>query len=143
MDSSQFVSEIKIASTYILSHPMNKIEKILISGILLVLSSLLYSLANFSEAGNKNAVNILSLEFLLVIAIAIGYASSEYAFKIPAYHLLKDIFSPIELQMIWLLLTSVSVLLFQKFYLSKIIPLHSYISCALIVLILIIDMQYK
>lgn len=122
---------------------MNKIEKILISGILLVLSSLVYSLANFSEAGNKNAVNILSLEFLLMIAISIGYASFEYGFKIPAYHLLKDIFSPIELQMIWLLLTSISVLLFQKFYLSKSIPLHSYISCALIVLILIIDMQYK
>jgi len=115
----------------------------MISGSLLFLSSLMYSFASFSETENKKSINILSLDFLLVIAVALGYASFEYAFKIPGYYLVRDIFTPVELQMVWLLLTSISVLLFQKFYLGKVIHLHSYISFSLIVLILIIDMQFK
>ena len=117
--------------------------KLLIFGIFMFLASFSYSFANFSEAKQKTNVNIISLEFLAIIAIALGYAFIEYFLKIPAYHSVSDILSPIELQMIWLLLTSVSVILFQKFYLNKEIQFHSYVTFALIIVILIIDMQFK
>jgi uncharacterized protein (DUF486 family) len=122
---------------------MNKIVKLLIFGVFIFMASLAYSFANFSEAKNKTNVNILSLEFLPLVAIALGYAFFEYSFKIPGYYLVRDILSPLELQMIWLLITSISVILFQKFYLNKEIQFHSYVTFALIIIILIIDMQFK
>jgi len=122
---------------------MNNILKLLIFSIFIFISSLTYSFANFSEAKNKTNVNIISLEFLPVIAMALGYAFLEYSFKIPGYYLVRDILTPIELQMIWLLLTSISVILFQKFYLNKEIQFHSCVTFALIIIILIIDMQFK
>lgn len=122
---------------------MNKIVKLLIFGVFIFMASLAYSFGNFSEAKNKTNVNILSLEFLPLVAIALGYAFLEYSFKIPGYYLVRDIISPLELQMIWLLITSISVILFQKFYLNKEIQFHSYVTFALIIIILIIDMQFK
>lgn len=122
---------------------MNKIVKLLIFGVFIFMASLAYSFANFSEAKNKTNVNILSLEFLPLVAIALGYAFLEYSFKIPGYYLVRDILSPLDLQMLWLLITSISVILFQKFYLNKEIQFHSYVTFALIIIILIIDMQFK
>jgi uncharacterized protein (DUF486 family) len=107
------------------------------------MASLAYSFGNFSEAKNKTNVNIISLDFLPIVAIALGYAFLEYSFKIPGYYLVRDILSPLDLQMLWLLITSISVILFQKFYLNKEIQFHSYVTFALIIIILIIDMQFK
>ena len=122
---------------------MNNILKLLIFGIFIFIASLAYSFANFSEAKNKTNVNIISLEFLPIIAIALGYAFFEYSLKIPGYYLVRDILTPIELQMVWLLFTSISVILFQKFYLNKEIQFHSCVTFALIIIILMIDMQFK
>lgn len=122
---------------------MNKIEKLLIFGVFIFASSLAYSFANFSEVKHNTNVDVLSLDFLPIIAIALGYAFVEYSFKIPAYYLVRDILNPIELQLCWLLFTSISVILFQKFYLNKAIQFHSYVAFILIMLILIIDMQFK
>lgn len=122
---------------------MNNILKLLIFGIFIFIASLSYSFANFSEAKNKTNVNIISLEFLPIVAISLGYAFFEYSLKIPGYYLVRDILTPIELQMVWLLFTSISVILFQKFYLNKEIQFHSCVTFALIIIILMIDMQFK
>ena len=122
---------------------MNKIVKLLIFGVFIFMASFAYSFANYSEAKNKTNVNILSLEFLPLVAIALGYAFLEYSFKIPGYYLVRDILSPLDLQMLWLLITSISVILFQKFYLNKEIQFHSCVTFALIIIILMIDMQFK
>jgi len=122
---------------------MNKIVKLLIFVVFIFIASLAYSFANFSEAKNKTNIDILSLKFLPLVAIALGYAFVEYSCKIPAYYLVRDILSPIDLQMFWLIFTSMSVMLFQKFYLKQEIQFHSYIAFILIMLILIIDMQFK
>lgn len=122
---------------------MKNTVKLLIFGVLAFMASMSYSFANFSEAKHKNTIDIMSLEFLPLIAIALGYAFFEYSLKIPGYYLVRDILSPIELQMFWLLFTSISVILFQKFYLNKEIQFHSCVTFALIIIILIIDMQFK
>jgi uncharacterized protein (DUF486 family) len=85
----------------------------------------------------------MSMKFLPLIAISLGYAFFEYSFKIPGYYLVKDLLSPIELQMVWLMFTSLSVILFQKFFLKKEMQFHSCVSFSLILLILIIDMQFR
>jgi uncharacterized protein (DUF486 family) len=75
--------------------------------------------------------------------MAVGFASIEYLFKIPGFILIKDVLSPVQIQMVWLFGTSISVILFQTFYLKQIIQPHSYISFALIIAILIIEMYSK
>ena len=75
--------------------------------------------------------------------MAVGFASIEYLFKIPGFILIKDVLSPVQIQMVWLFATSISVILFQKLYLKQIIQQHSYISFALIFAILIIEMYNK
>lgn len=53
---------------------MNKIVKLLIFVVFIFIASLAYSFANFSEAKNKTNIDILSLKFLPLVAIALGYA---------------------------------------------------------------------
>ena len=122
---------------------MNNVVKFFIFVILIFMSSMAYSFANFSEAKHKNTIDILSLDFLPIVAISLGYAFFEYLFKIPGYYLVRDLFTPIELQMFWLLFTSISVILFQTVFLKKEMQFHSCVSFSLILLILIIDMQFK
>ena len=122
---------------------MNNAVKYFIFVILVFMSSLSYSFANFSETNHKQNVDIISIDFLPLIAISLGYAFFEYVLKIPGYYLVKDLLSPIELQMVWLLFTYFSVILFQKFFLKKEIQFHSCVSFSLILLILIIDAQFR
>ena len=121
---------------------MNKIVKLLIFGVIIFMASMAYSFANFSELKNKTNLDIMSLEFLPLIVVALGYAFFEYSLKIPAYYLVKDFISPVELQMIWLLFTSICVILFQKIYLHKEIHFHSYVAFILIMFIIMIDMRF-
>ena len=122
---------------------MNNVVKFFIFVILIFMSSMAYSFANFGETKHKNTIDILSLDFLPIIVISLGYAFFEYLFKIPGYYLVRDLFTPIELQMFWLLFTSISVILFQTVFLKKEMQIHSCVSFSLILLILIIDMQFK
>jgi len=78
-----------------------------------------------------------------ILAMSIGFASIEYLFKISGIIFIKDVLSPVQIQMVWLFATSISVILFQTLYLKQIIQPHSYISFALIFAILIIEMYSK
>ena len=122
---------------------MNNTVKWLVYVVFICIASLAYSFANFDEATAKTHIDILSLEMLSLIAIGIGYVCIEYSFKIPAHYIVRDVLSPVELHMSWLVFSTMSVMLFQKFYLNKEVPFHSYVAFILIVLVLIIDMQFK
>jgi uncharacterized protein (DUF486 family) len=122
---------------------MNDLSRIIIFSILLLFASGFYSFANFRENKVNSKINIISQKFLIILAMAVGFASIEYLFKIPGFILIKDVLSPVQIQMVWLFGTSISVILFQTFYLKQIIQPHSYISFALISVILIIEMYNK
>ena len=122
---------------------MNDLSRIIIFSILLLFASGFYSFANFRENKVNSKINIISQKFLIILAMAVGFASIEYLFKIPGFILIKDVLSPVQIQMVWLFATSISVILFQKLYLKQIIQQHSYISFALIFAILIIEMYSK
>lgn len=122
---------------------MNDLSRIIIFSILLLFASGFYSFANFRENKVNSKINIISQKFLIILAMAVGFASIEYLFKIPGFILIKDVLSPVQIQMVWLFGTSISVILFQTFYLKQIIQPHSYISFALISVILIIEMYSK
>ena len=122
---------------------MNDLFRIIMFAILILFSSGFYSFANFKENKVNGKINIISQKFLIILAMAVGFASIEYLFKIPGFILIKDVLSPVQIQMVWLFGTSISVILFQTFYLKQIIQPHSYISFALISVILIIEMYNK
>jgi uncharacterized protein (DUF486 family) len=122
---------------------MNDLSRIIIFSILLLFASGFYSFANFRENKVNSKINIISQKFLIILAMAVGFASIEYLFKIPGFILIKDVLSPVQIQMVWLFATSISVILFQTLYLKQIIQQHSYISFALIFAILIIEMYSK
>ena len=122
---------------------MNNISRIILFSILILSSSVLYSFANFRENKIKGNINIISQKFLVILAMAIGFGCIEYLFKIPGFILVKDVLNPVEIQMIWLFTTSISVLLFQRLYLRQTIQRHSYLSFSLIFVILIIEMYMK
>ena len=122
---------------------MNKAVKLLIYVVFMFIAGLAYSFANFSEAKTKTKIDLLPLDILPLIAIAIGYACIEYSFKIPAHYLVRDILSPIDIHLFWLLVSSIGVILFQIVYLNKEIKFHSYVAFVLIMLILIIEYQFR
>lgn len=122
---------------------MNNIFVIILFAILVIFASGLYSYANFRENKIKGKINLTSKKFLIILALSMGFGSIEYIFKIPAFILIKDVLTPIQIQMIWLFVTSCSVILFQKLYLKQTIHTHSYITFALIFAILIIEMYMK
>jgi len=122
---------------------MNNIFIIILFAILVILSSGLYSYANFRVNKINGKINIISQKFLIILALSIGFGSIEYFFKIPAFILIKELLSPIQIQMIWLFVTSISVIIFQKLYLKQTIQPHSYITFTLIFAILIIEMYMR
>lgn len=122
---------------------MNDLSRIIIFVLLILVASILYSFANFKEDAVKGKINIISQKFLILLVIALSFGSLEYLFKIPGFILVKDLLSPVQLQMIWLFATSISVILFQRLYLNQIIQRHSYITFSLIFIILIIEMYMK
>jgi len=122
---------------------MNDLSRIIIFLILLIFASGFYSFANFREHKVNGKINIISQKFLIILAMAICFASIEYLFKIPGFILIKDVLSPVQIQMVWLFATSISVILFQNIYLKQNIQRHSYISFTLISIILVIEMYYK
>lgn len=122
---------------------MNNTSRITIFAILILFASGLYSFANFRENKVNGKINIISQKFLVLLAMALGFGSIEYLFKIPGFILVKDLLSPVQIQMIWLFVTSISVILFQRLYLKQTIQEHSYISFTIIFAILIIEMYMK
>lgn len=107
-----------------------------IIGFLLTIipASFIYVLANFGhpKISKPNFNNITKL-----IIISCIYACFEYAFKIPSYYIFGlKMFNQLTLQMIWFSVTTISVILYEKYYLKQIIPFSSYL-CVLGILILL------
>jgi len=111
---------------------MNNIFVIILFAILVIFASGLYSYANFRENKMNSKINLISKKFLIIFAMSIGFGSIEYIFKVPAFILIKDVLTPMQIQMIWLFVTSFSVILFQSLYLKQTIHPHSYITFTLI-----------
>lgn len=105
----------------------------------LIPGSFLYVLANFAHP-KITKPNFNNMSKLIIISSI--YACLEYAFKMPAYYIFGlKIFSQLTLQMIWFTLTTICVLLFEKYYLKQMIPLSSYI-CVFCILILLYIESY-
>jgi len=107
-----------------------------IIGFLLTIipGSFIYVLANFGhpKISKPNFNNITKL-----IIISCIYACVEYAFKIPSYYIFGlNLFSQLTLQMIWFTLTTIGVILYEKYYLKQIIPFSSYL-CVFGILVLL------
>ena len=96
--------------------------------------ALVYVLANFAhpKISKPNFNNISKL-----VLISSMYACLEYAFKMPSYYIFGlKMFSQLTLQMIWFTVTTIGVILFEKYYLKHKIPLSSYL-CVFGILILL------
>lgn len=114
-----------------------------IIGFLLTIipGSFIYVLANFAhpKISKPNFNNITKL-----IIISSMYACLEYSFKMPSYYIFGlKMFNQLTLQMIWFTVTTVGVILFEKYYLKQIIPLSSYICIVGILVLLYIESHLR
>ena len=114
-----------------------------IIGFLLALipGSFVYVLANFAhpKITKPNFNNITKL-----IMISSIYACVEYAFKMPAYYIFGlKMFNQLTLQMIWFTITTIGVILFEKYYLKHSIPLSSYICIFCILILLCVESHLR
>jgi len=103
------------------------------------IASIIYAFANFSHA------NIKGKPIYYLITISITFAIVEYIIKIPTYHHAHSnkLFDTSTLQMMWLILTSISVTLFDKYYLKNKVEEHTYLSLMAVVMILILESYFK
>lgn len=118
---------------------MQKIFEYIIFFILIFIAAGLYAFANFKEStttGNKTPI-------YMMVFISITYAFFEYLIKIPTYYKYNKIFDPTQLQTIWLIMTTTTVILFQSFYLKKQIKTHTKITIFLVVAMLVIELMQK
>ena len=116
---------------------MNKILLNISFVVTLSFAAILYAIANFSHPriDNPTVKNIIYL-----VIVSSSWALLEYCIKIPAYHLFGlKLYSQITLQMFWLILTTISVILLEKYYLKKNIPNSTYLIVTIIVLLLVIE----
>ena len=103
--------------------------------------SFIYVLANFGhpKISKPNFSNITKL-----IIISSIYACVEYAFKMPSYYIFGlKMFSQLTLQMIWFTMTTIGVILFEKYYLKQTIPLSSYMCVFGILVLLYIESHLR
>ena len=76
----------------------------------IMIASALYALGNFYES-SKNAEK-KSLYIILLISLAFAFV--EYIIKIPTYYYHKKIYTPSQMQMVWLMMTSFMVILYRE-----------------------------
>ena len=114
-----------------------------IIGFLLTLipGSFVYVLANFAHP-KITKPNFNNMSKLIIISSI--YACVEYAFKMPAYYIFGlKMFNQLTLQMIWFTITTIGVILFEKYYLKQMIPLSSYICVFCILILLYIESHLR
>lgn len=109
--------------------------------IFLSIATVFYVFANFAHKEIKKP-NFKNVSILILTSIALIIL--EYSFKIPGFYLfgLKS-YNRLTLQMMWLVFTTIGVILFEKFYLKYHIPISSYIIIFIIIILLIIEANLR
>lgn len=87
--------------------------KYFVFSTLIVIASVLYVLASY--------INFKFPQSNLAIAVAIasGFAVTEYCFKVPAYALVKETLKPAVIHVIWIVVAFFATNLYQRFVLGK------------------------
>lgn len=116
---------------------MNKTTHIILFLVAMFIAAGLYTFANFKETTGKIDKGIIS-----IVLISIGYAILEYIIKVPSNYYIRKILSPIIIHMIWLIITTVLVIIFQVFYLKHKIKPRTYVSIFLLLSILFVELYY-
>lgn len=103
------------------------------------IASIIYAFANFSHTNIKGR----SIYYLIIISIT--FTIVEYIIKIPTFHHAHNnkLFDTTTLQMLWLILTSISVTLFDKYYLKNKVEEHTYLTLTAVVMILMLESYFK
>ena len=109
--------------------------------IFLTIATVFYVFANFAHK-EINKPNLKNVSILILTSIALIIL--EYCFKIPGFYLfgLKS-YNRLTLQMMWLVFTTMGVILFEKLYLKSVIPISSYIIIFIIIILLIIEANLR
>lgn len=102
----------------------------------IILAAMFYTLANFHD-------RIKNKGMLYAIIIALIFATFEYSIKIPLWYYVRDIISPLVIQISWVTTITILVMLFQIYFLKDhphpISILLGFISILLLIVIIIIE----
>lgn len=109
--------------------------------IFLSIATAFYVFANFSHKKIKKPT-VKKIGLLILSSIVL--ISLEYSFKLPGFYLfgLKS-YNRLTLQMMWIVFTTVGVILFEKFYLKYKIPISSYIIILIVIILLITEANLR
>ena len=109
--------------------------------IFLSIATAFYVFANFAHKEIKKPtvkkIGLLILSSIVLITL-------EYSFKLPGFYLfgLKS-YNRLTLQMMWIVFTTIGVILFEKFYLKYKIPISSYIIILIVIILLITEANLR
>jgi len=116
---------------------MNNTISIILFIIAMTIAAGLYTFANFKETTGKIDKGIVS-----IVLISIGYAILEYAIKAPSNYYIRNVLPPIVIHMVWLIITTVLVIIFQVYYLKNKIKPRTYVSIVILISILFVELYY-
>ena len=97
------------------------------------LAAILYAFSNFYQT------TMINSKISTMIIVSILFAALQLTIKIPIFHLSKDVFEPAMIHTIWIAMTFISVLLFQRFYLKKHTSIYSVIIAFLMIMLFLCD----
>ena len=110
--------------------------KYIIFVIGIIVASCFYTIANFNEKSDHKG-------FIFILATSLMYAFFEYVIKIPLWYYVRDVISPLVIQITWTTVITIMVLLYQYFILKKSVHtisiLLGIISMILVILIILIE----
>lgn len=101
----------------------------------IMIASALYALGNFYES-SKNAEK---KPLYIIVLISLAFAFVEYIIKIPTYYYHKKIYTPSQMQMVWLMMTSFMVMLYDVYILQNKLNMHTIINFIIVTAVFIFE----